>query len=59
MKIHGFLDLKENDELNLNFNVNCAYSGAYWVPAVSAEAMYDNSINAVLRGTYADTRKEK
>lgn len=58
-RILVYLDLKENDELNLNFNVNCAYSGAYWVPAVSAEAMYDNSINAVLRGTYADTRKEK
>ena len=59
-KILVYFDLDETKEkVSFSFNANCAYSGAYWIPAVSAEAMYDNSKCAVISGFYADTRKDK
>lgn len=54
-----YLDLKSSSsKYEYNFNVTCAYSGAYWIPAVSAEAMYDNTKNALVSGLYVDARKK-
>ncbi|MDO4507389.1 MAG: MG2 domain-containing protein, partial [Spirochaetales bacterium] len=59
-RILVYFDLEPNrGRTTFSFNVTSAYSGAYWIPAVSAEAMYDNSKSALTSSFYADTRKEK
>lgn len=58
-KILVYFDLESSkSKVEFTFNVTCAYSGAYWIPAISAEAMYDNSIGALESSQYVDARKK-
>ncbi len=48
--IYTYFDLNKNDSLEFTFKATAAYSGNFTVPAIYAEAMYDDSIRAVIPG---------
>lgn len=48
--IYTYFDLAEGSSVDFNFRATVAYSGNYVVPAIYVEAMYDDSIKAVVPG---------
>lgn len=48
--IFTYFDLQEGASVNFTFAATAVYSGDYFVPAVFAEAMYDNEISAIVPG---------
>jgi uncharacterized protein YfaS (alpha-2-macroglobulin family) len=49
-RVMTYLDLQQGESKTIGFQVNNAYKGAYFMPAVHAYAMYDESIRAVVPG---------
>ncbi|MCR5724098.1 MAG: alpha-2-macroglobulin [Treponema sp.] len=52
-KLYRYADWGEPKELTFKFYVTVSYSGSYYIPAIHAEAMYDNDIRATWPGTLA------
>ncbi len=48
--IYTYFDLKSGESKTFTFAFTVAYSGEFFIPAVSCEAMYDNSIVSVQPG---------
>ncbi len=48
--IYTYFDLKSGESLSFTFDATLAYSGNYVIPAIHAEAMYDNDICAIYPG---------
>lgn len=48
--IYTYFDLDKNSSVDFYFNATAAYTGNVTIPAIYAEAMYDNSIRAVVPG---------
>ncbi len=48
--IYTYFDLNKNGTVTLYFKATAAYSGDFTIPAIYAEAMYDNNIRAVYPG---------
>ncbi len=48
--IFTYFDLQEGRSANFTFAATAVYSGEYFIPAISAEAMYDNEISAIVPG---------
>ena len=48
--IYTYFDLDKNSGVDFYFNATAAYTGDITIPAIYAEAMYDNSIRAVIPG---------
>lgn len=48
--IFTYFDLQEGASANFNFAATAVYSGEYFIPAIFAEAMYDNEISAIVPG---------
>ena len=48
--IYTYFDLKSGESKTFNFAFTVAYSGEFFIPAISCEAMYDNSIVSVQPG---------
>jgi hypothetical protein len=44
------MDLKAGESKTISFHVNRTYGGLYFIPAIQAYAMYDESIRAVEPG---------
>ena len=55
--IYTYFDLKKGGAVAFSFNATLAYKGEYVVPAIHAEAMYDNEISAVHPGFRIKTEK--
>ncbi len=51
--IFTYFDLREGASKNLTFAATAVYSGEYFIPAVFAEAMYDNEISSIVPGRRA------
>ncbi|CAM2068424.1 Alpha-2-macroglobulin family [Sulfidibacter corallicola] len=51
-RVYSYFDLKIGERKTFRVMVNAAYEGRFYLPAVSAEAMYDDTINARRRGTW-------
>ncbi|MDH5366879.1 MAG: MG2 domain-containing protein [Cyclobacteriaceae bacterium] len=47
-----YFDLKPNQTATFDVQLNAAYQGNYYLPSVSVEAMYDNSIFANKKGKW-------
>lgn len=45
-RIYSYFDLKPNQTKKFRFQVNATYTGEYYLPGISCNAMYDNSIQA-------------
>lgn len=48
--IFTYFDLQEGASVNFIFAATAVYSGEYFIPAIFAEAMYDNEISAIVPG---------
>lgn len=48
--IFTYFDLRERASANFTFAATAVYSGEYFIPAIFAEAMYDNEISAIVPG---------
>ncbi|MCI5080612.1 MAG: MG2 domain-containing protein [Saprospiraceae bacterium] len=53
-RVHTFFDLAENASHVYRVQLNAAYQGRFYLPAVSCEAMYDNSISANNTGRWVE-----
>ncbi|MEO1804090.1 MAG: MG2 domain-containing protein [Bacteroidota bacterium] len=51
-RVYTFFSLGKNKSVTYYVMLNAAYQGRYWHPAVTSEAMYDNTINARVGGDY-------
>ncbi|MBN2165278.1 MAG: alpha-2-macroglobulin [Marinilabiliaceae bacterium] len=51
-RVYSYFDLKKSKSIKLVVLLNAAYKGTYYLPAVSCEAQYDNSINASVPGKW-------
>lgn len=45
-RVNTFFDIRQNTTRTYRVQLNAAYQGRFYLPAVSCEAMYDNTINA-------------
>ena len=52
--VYTYFSLDGRRTKTFTFSATVAYSGSYYVPAVSAEAMYDNSYSALIPGKYVE-----
>ncbi len=55
-RVNTFFDLG-NKPKKFTLVLNAAYLGRYYLPAVKCEAMYDNSINAIVSGRWVEVVK--
>ncbi|MCB0607912.1 MAG: hypothetical protein KDD12_09365, partial [Lewinella sp.] len=56
-RVYTFFDLPQNKTQVYRVQLNAAYQGRFYLPAVSCEAMYDNSINARTAGRWVEVSK--
>ena len=54
-----YFDLKPNQTASFEVQLNAAYKGSFYLPSVSVEAMYDNSIFANKQGKWVKVVAEK
>ena len=59
--VYTYFDLARRDSVTYKFYATVAYKGEYFIPAIHAQAMYDNSIRAVVPGRLykTDARSER
>ena len=55
--VYTYLSLDGKQSASFTFSATVAYSGAYFVPAIHAEAMYDDSFRAIIPGIYAEAKR--
>lgn len=58
-RVNTFFHLSEGEEHIYRVQLNAAYQGKYYLPSVSCEAMYDNSINARTSGMWVEVSAPK
>lgn len=56
-RVNTYFSLPEGKEVTYYVMLNAAYAGKYYLPAVSCEAMYDISINALEKGQWVEVVK--
>jgi hypothetical protein len=58
-RVYTYFDLRMNEQKTFVFYLNASYSGRYYQPPVSCEAMYDFSIRAQKPGRWVSVGGEK
>ncbi len=56
-RVYTFFDLQERSTQVYRVQLNASYQGRFYLPAVSCEAMYDNSINARTAGKWVEVTR--
>lgn len=56
-RVYTYFNIEENKTRTYSVLLNAAYPGRYYLPAVSCEAMYDNTIHAFLPGKWVEITK--
>ena len=56
-RVYTYFSLPEGKEVTYYVMLNAAYAGKYYMPAVYCEAMYNHSINALLKGQWVEVVK--
>lgn len=51
-RVMTYFDLRVQEEKNFSIVLNASYAGKFYLPAVNAEAMYDNTIYARTKGQW-------
>jgi len=49
-RVNTFFDLRRDQHKTFKVTLNAAYAGAFYLPGVSCEAMYDNTVSALKKG---------
>jgi uncharacterized protein YfaS (alpha-2-macroglobulin family) len=57
-RVYTYFDLQRRESKVLRVQVNATYTGKYYLPGISCEAMYDNSISAKQPGMWVEVVKE-
>src|SRR5574344_484871 len=55
--VYTYFNLDSADEFTYTFYATATYSGNYYIPAMHAEAMYNNDIRALIPGKYVTAIK--
>ncbi len=55
-RIYTYFDLAMGKQKTFTFYLNAAYKGEFYLPPVSCEAMYDNSVNARIGGKMVNVK---
>ena len=55
-RVYTYFDLKANERKVYTILLNASYQGKFYLPAVSVEAMYDNSIYANKKGQWVEVK---
>lgn len=55
-RVYTYFDLRANDSKTFKVNLNATYGGRYYLPAVSVEAMYDNTIYGREAGKWVEVK---
>ena len=58
-KVLTYFDLYTNESKTFNLVLNASYEGHYYLPALNAEAMYDNFVYARTKGQWIKVVKDK
>lgn len=53
-RVYTHFNLKRNQQLTFKVRLNASYTGRFFLPATTCEAMYDNTINARLPGQWVE-----
>ncbi len=53
-RVNTFFDIRQNTTRTYRVQLNAAYQGRFYLPAVSCEAMYDKTINARRPGRWVE-----
>lgn len=56
-RVYTYYDLENGKSKTFRFKINAAYLGKFYLPTVSTEAMYDNTINARVPGRWVEIVK--
>lgn len=56
-RVYTYFDLKANHRKTFRIKLNATYAGRYYLPTISCEAMYDNSISAHKPGQWVEVVK--
>jgi len=56
-RVYTYFSLPEDKEFTYYVMLNAAYAGKYYMPATYCEAMYNNSITALLKGEWVEVVK--
>jgi uncharacterized protein YfaS (alpha-2-macroglobulin family) len=56
-RVNTYFSLPEGKEVTYYVMLNAAYAGKYYLPATYCEAMYNNSITALLKGRWVEVAK--
>jgi uncharacterized protein YfaS (alpha-2-macroglobulin family) len=56
-RVYTYFDINQGETKNFSIICNASYAGKYYLPAIYAEAMYDNEINAQLPGMWVEVTK--
>jgi uncharacterized protein YfaS (alpha-2-macroglobulin family) len=56
-RVYTFFDLRAGEKKTFTVLLNASYAGKFYLPAVSCEAMYDNSISASQAGQWVQVNK--
>jgi uncharacterized protein YfaS (alpha-2-macroglobulin family) len=56
-RIYTYFDLRKNSSKTFTVQLHAAYVGDYYMPAVRAEAMYDEMIHALKKGEWVKVKK--
>ncbi|NJN28781.1 MAG: hypothetical protein HC819_23785 [Cyclobacteriaceae bacterium] len=57
-RVYTYFDLNANQRKTFKVLLTASYAGSYYLPAVSCEAMYDNSVYARKKGKVVDVVKK-
>ena len=57
-RVYTFFDLKPGETKTFRVNLNASYLGKFYLPAVTAGAMYDGSVNATVPGKWVEVVEE-
>ncbi|MDX2421599.1 MAG: hypothetical protein QNK43_02890, partial [Amphritea sp.] len=49
-RVSGYMTLKAGEQKNMTLQLNASFMGRFYLPAISAYAMYDETIKAQLKG---------
>lgn len=57
-RVYSYFDLGAGASKTFKVLLNAAYTGMYYLPGVSCEAMYDNSISAHIAGRWVNVKRQ-
>lgn len=56
-RVYTYFDINASQGKTFRVALNASYSGLYYLPALSVEAMYDNTINARIPGQWVNVKR--